>query len=420
MPKKNLSVKAKELRILLVHNIFSIVGGDGFFFHETARVLKLNGHEVAYFCVHQENEPEGEWNKYFGKYTDYNKKPLLQSITAFPGMVYSFYNKRKFKKLLEDFEPDLVHFFSIHSKITPSVLDMCKNKGVPAVISCNDYKHICPNYKLYHHGHDCLDCMSGNYFNVIKNRCSKDSIVWSTAHALEAFVNNTILNIYKKNIDLFLFSSDFMTDITKSFWKTENVRYGKLTNPFNSPSYPISEDSEDYFIYFGRIIEEKGVDLLLKEMASVPKKMKLIIIGDGPDLNKCLQLKKELKLDHVEFVGPKWGDELTKYLKLTRFVVVPSLWNENFPYVILQSFAYGKPVIGSKRGGIPELVKHNKFGKLFDISKPGELSEHIIELWENPSKTSLWGKNAKKWADATFNDSSYYEQLIKNYKVVAG
>lgn len=406
------------MRILLVHNIYSIVGGDGFFFHETGRVLKEHGHEVAYFCVHQKNEPDGDWNNYFGEYTDYNNVSLFKSILSFPNMVYSFKNKARFKKLLDVFQPDLIHIFSIHTKITPSILDAARGYKIPTVISCNDYKHICPNYKLYHHGKDCTDCKSGNYLYAIKNKCSKDSLVWSSAHSFEAFINNKFLNVYKKNIDLFMFSSDFMTDITKEFWRNERVNYGKLMNPFNSQSYPLAASYSNYFIYFGRIIEEKGVDFLIREMANVPTNIKLVIIGDGPDMDLCQTLKKEYRLENVEFVGPKWGNELDSYLMNCRFVVVPSLWNENFPYVILQSFAFGKPVIGSARGGIPEMIKNNEFGKVFNIDKPHELSQSIIELWDNPESTLQMGINAKKWSDNIFNDEEYYKQMMNNYNKV--
>ena len=64
-------------------------------------------------------------------------------------IIHSKESKKKIQKLINDFQPDVVHVFAIYMRITPSILEVCKEKNIPVIMSCNDYKHLTPEYKLY-------------------------------------------------------------------------------------------------------------------------------------------------------------------------------------------------------------------------------------------------------------------------------
>jgi glycosyltransferase involved in cell wall biosynthesis len=403
------------MRILLAHNHYNPIGGAEVFYHEVGRVLQQNGHEVAYFSP---NGPDidSEWKSYFPKTVDYKSKNKFKSIVGIKEMIYSSDAKKQFVRLLDDFKPDIVHTFSICIRLTPSILDACRTYGVPTMMSCNDYKHICPNYKLYHHGMTCEACKDGAFYHAITNRCAKNSLMYSAASALEAYIHNW-MDIYRKNITLFLFASEFMAKKTESFWGRDSFRWDMLKNPFESKKYPLSAQYENYCLYFGRLIDEKGVDILIKAMKHIPK-CHLKIIGNGPDEENYRRLTDQLDLQNVEFLGPKWGEELDEVLKKTRFIIVPSIWYENFPYVILQSFAWGKAVIGSNMGGIPELVLDGKYGFIYDALNERELAEKIALLWNDEALAVRMGESAKIYMDTHFNDEVFYENIMRIYKKV--
>jgi glycosyltransferase involved in cell wall biosynthesis len=403
------------LKILLAHNYYNHIGGAEVFYHEVGRVLQENNHTVAYFSPN-DSDVVSEWKPYFPDVVDYKGKNKLKSIIGIKDMIYSTKTKDKFKQLLNDFKPDIVHVFAIYIRLTPSILDACREYGVPVVMSCNDYKHICPSYKLYRNGHLCEDCKGGKFYNAIINRCAKDSLMYSTASALEAYVHNS-MDIYRKNISMFLFASEFMAKKTEEFWGEETFKWDMLKNPFESKKYQLSTEYEDYCLYFGRLIDEKGVDVLIKAMSHIPQ-CKLKIVGNGPDEDALKKLVKELGINSIEFCGPKWGEELDSILKKSRFVVVPSLWHENFPYVILQSFAFGKAVIGSNRGGIPELVSAGEHGYIYEATDDIELSEKIKMLWESPEIAVSMGKSAKYYMDENFNDEKFYKNIMRIYNKV--
>ncbi len=402
------------MRILLAHNNYSIKGGADVFVHEVARVIQQHGHEVA-FLAGYEDGIQSEWQDYFPKVVDYTHHKFA-AVLRFPKLVYSHESRIAARNLIRDFKPDLAHCFSIYTKLTPSILDEFKAAGIPVVSSLNDYKHICPNYKLFHHGKVCEACQGRHFGQAIRNRCAHDSLVFSTAVALEAYVHR-FLDIYRKNIDLFLFSSEFMARKTEEFWGAESFRWRLLRNPFDSTRFEMSEHVGNYALYFGRHIEEKGVDVLLRA-AAIASDIPVYIVGDGPSRGDLENQARGSNLTNVKFMGEKWGKDMDRIIEESRFVVVPSLWHENFPYVVLQAFAMGKPVIGANRGGIPELIQDGERGYVYDAIDPSQLAAHMVALGTSDADVCRMGRNAKEYADAEFNDGRFYTRLEKIYSEV--
>lgn len=400
------------MKVLLIHKFFKLTGGADLFFFEVGRVLEDNGHEVAYFSTSDKDNLPSPWSKYFCEAPNFKQKNIVGQVKAFSQIPYNFQSKKKFETLLDDFKPDLIHCFNIITHISPSILTSAKQRNIPVVISLNDYKHICPNYKLFHHGQVCEDCKGGKFHNAVLNKCSHDSIVFSVASALESYVHNW-LNVYRNNIDLFLFASDFMAQKTESFWG-KTFKWGKLLNPFNIPLLPKESLRGEYGLYFGRLIDEKGVDVLINALKKCPN-IPFKIVGDGPDLENLVKLVRKFGLENVEFLGPMWGDALNDILLNAQFVVVPSIWHENFPYVILQAFAFCKPVIGSNRGGIPEMVDDGNRGLLYEATCPNDLAERINYLFNN-EKLYEMGLNARSYIEENFTDKVFYAEIMNNYK----
>jgi glycosyltransferase involved in cell wall biosynthesis len=404
------------MRVLLAHNNFVVTGGDAVFYHEVGRVLRQYGHDVAYFSSASVQDPSSEWKQYFPQPADYERGSLLKRVASFPDMVYNRDAKKAFSQLIRTWNPDIIHAFSVYVKLTPSILDAAREAAVPIVISCNDYKLICPNYSFYHHGHICEKCKGARYFQAALNRCSKDSLVNSVAIGLEAYFHE-FAGTYSRNVHTYLFASQFMASKFQEFWAPKPLRYKILRNPVNSPGIEASSHYDDYCLYLGRLHDSKGVDVLIRAMTKCPK-AHLKIVGGGPEEGNLRVLADQLKTSNVEFLGSKWGAELTPLLRNCRFVVVPSVWYENFPFVINESFATGKAVIGSDIGGIPELVQHGRFGLLCQPGDSDSFASAIEYLWENPQLAVQMGTKAKVWADREFNDEKFYRALSDIYSEV--
>tara|TARA_R100000935_G_scaffold11588_1_gene23246 strand:+ start:9201 stop:10415 length:1215 start_codon:yes stop_codon:yes gene_type:complete len=399
------------MRVLLAHNNFTVQGGAEVFYHEIGRLLEANGHEVAWFSCAEDglDTPQAA---YFPQVEHYAKGSILAKAVRVPSVIYNRGARAAMVQLIADFQPDIVHAFAIYGRLTPAILDAARSANVPVVLSCNDYKHICPNYKLFHHGRLCEDCKGGQFYSALLNRCCHDSIAVSTASMLEAYVHDQ-LDIWRKNVDCFLFASRFMAAKTEEFWGKGRVAIDFLRNPFDTDAHHVPLNAGDYMLYFGRLIDEKGVNVLVEAARQAPD-VPVVIVGDGPD-SEALACAAAA-LDNVRVVGPAWGGELKSWLQGARAVVVPSLWHENFPYVILQAFAAGKPVIGSNRGGIPELVQAGPHGWLFDPLDAGALAARMAQVVALPDDALLeMGAAAQIYVADEFNDARVYSDLQRIY-----
>ena len=400
------------MKVLLVHKFHRLTGGAEVFYFEVARILKENGHEVAFFSTGDPDNIISSDALYTVPPPGYDANNIFSKITSAKDIFYSGRNRKVMEKALNEFKPDIVHVFAIHVHLSPSILEAVKARDIPVVMSCNDYKHICPNYKLYDGKALCEACKGGAFYQAVLKKCCQNSYSYSIASAIETYVHQ-YKNVYRRLIDLYLFSSHFMLDKTEEFWQGRGIKTGLLRNPFDVGAYE-PKYSGDYALYFGRLVNEKGVQLLLDAANHV--EMPIKIIGDGPDLKYVSAQLQENRLGNVELLGPLWGDELTRVLYDAAFVVVPSLWHENFPYVILQSFAAGKPVIGSMRGGIPEMLGDNgERGLLFEPDDVTDLPKKMRALWDDSRLVYRMGQSARLYVEREFSDARFYQSIMDNY-----
>ena len=406
------------MRILLAHNNYSIQGGAEVFVQEVGRILGEKGHEVELFAAAEDDldAPSGDL---FPRSAGYQKGGLIARAMQLPKAIYNQEAKRLFARMIQRFRPDVIHAFAIYVRLTPAILDAAREAGVPVVLSCNDYKHICPNYKLFHHGTVCIDCKGGRFYKALTNRCAHDSLGLSAASMVEAYVHER-LNLWRGNVDIFLFASRFMAKKTEEFWGEGSIKIDFLQNPFDAEKNHVPSYVGNYVLYFGRLIDEKGVDILLDAAALAPD-VPVVIVGDGPDSTKLTERARDLT--NVEMVGAAWGVDLRQWLEGARAVVVPSKWHENYPYVILQAFAAALPVIASNRGGMPELVcpegEARAFGWVYEATEARELADTMSMVMKRSSvDLESIGLAAQAWVSEQFSDKAVYTRLMAVYKRV--
>lgn len=404
--------RAREsLRVLLAHNQYSVTGGAEVFYHEVARVLRANGHEVAMFsCAEPGLEVQGA--DLFPAVPRFDEGGMLAKLARLPSIIYNRDARARFAEMITRFRPDIIHAFAIYGRLTPSILDAARDAGVPVVLSCNDYKHLCPNYKLYHHGQICEQCKGDRFHRALANRCCHESLSISAASMVEAYVHSG-LEVWRKNVSCFLFASQFMAAKTEEFWGKDKVRIDFLQNPFDAANHYVPAKAGGYLLYFGRLIGEKGVGVLLDAAQRAPE-VPVVVVGDGPD--RAALESRAAGLDNLRMVGPAWGEDLACWLEGARAVVVPSLWHENFPYVILQAFAAHLPVIGTNRGGIPELVEAGPHGWIYDAPDARALAGAMRTAMATADSQILkMGRAARAYAEETFSDAAIYRRLREIY-----
>jgi glycosyltransferase involved in cell wall biosynthesis len=148
-------------------------------------------------------------------------------------------------------------------------------------------------------------------------------------------------------------------------------------------------------------------------------KTNLMIVGEGPIRN---QLEKVAKADpRIRFTGYLSGNTLKETTRNALAVIVPSEWYENAPLSILESFAFGKPVIGSRIGGIPEMIDDGVNGLLFESGNADDLTNKLELLLSNPKKRIVeMGRAAREKLEQQYNVELHYERLMDIYRRALG
>lgn len=400
------------MKVLLINKYLFPKGGDSAVSLATADLLKKRGHKVVFFSMKHPNNYPSEFEKYFVSNVDLNKKHgIITRLKTLGRIIYSFEAKKKIKKLIEAEKPDVAHLHNFHHHISPSIIDELNKQNIPIVMTLHYYKLTCPYYyHLNSKDEICEKCKNG-YYNVLLNRCTKGSYSKSFANMVEMYIHHNILNIYKK-VDLFISPSKFLIEKTRELKHINNIVH--LPNFIHLENYVPSENLGQYVIYFGRLSREKGLITLLNASKDL-KNIKIKILGEGP-LESGLIKKAKFENLNVEFLGHVDGEKLIDEIKSSLFAVVPSQWYENQPISILEAFAMAKPVVGSRIGGIPELVKDGERGLTFQPGNYEDLRKKFVNLLSDESKISTMGRNARSFVEKEFNAERHYQELIKIYE----
>lgn len=142
----------------------------------------------------------------------------------------------------------------------------------------------------------------------------------------------------------------------------------------------------------------------------------MIVAGDGPDRNILRKVAIENALP-VTFRGYLSGRELEETISAAKVVIVPSEWYENAPLSVLEAFAYGKPVIGARIGGIPEMIEDGTNGYLFEPGNAADLLDKWSKFLNLPDeKVRLLGQNARKKIENEYSAESHCRQLLDVYQ----
>jgi glycosyltransferase involved in cell wall biosynthesis len=399
-----------KMKILQANKFFFQNGGSEVVMFQERDYLLNSGHEVVDFSMQDKNNLASDFSNHFVSSQNYLAiTGILRKLQAALKLIHSPEAVRRISCLIKQSKPDLVHCHNIYHQLTPSIIGAAKKLGVPVVLTLHDYKPVCPVYNRIHDGQPCSDCLDGSYFNVLKHRCADGSLGKSALLYTEA-VFQRYLGSYEK-VDAFIAPSRFMQRSVAHRFPIERIRL--LYNGVDIDTVRGSGADEGYVLYLGRISQEKGIETLLKAYASSTANWRLVVAGTGPLSDELMT-----KYDSRHFVGHITGKALSEMIDRASVVVVPSNWYENCPMSVLEAMAYGKPVVASCMGGIPELVEQNKTGLLFDAGNTNELTTALEKLMASPELRKQMGTDARKRVEEQFSLAQHNAGLLEIYQSV--
>ena len=400
------------MKILMVNKFFYIKGGSETYYFALKRLLEAQGHTVIDFSMQDEKNFTSKYSKYFVENVNYNSaEGLKKKLKAGFNIVYSKEAKKKFEQLVIATRPDIIHLHIFQHQLSPSILDVIKKYNLPTVYTAHDLKMLCLNYKMMHHGKICEECKGQKYYRCAVNKCVKESFAKSCINVAEGYIHKwrhsydvidkiiTPSAFYKKKFEEFGIPSKRVVHIP-NFLDTEK------------PEVNITNDCEEYYLYFGRLSEEKGLLTLLRAFQGI--NAKLYIVGTGPIKNEIEEYILAESITNVKVLGFMSGQPLKDIVGNAKAVILPSEWYENGPYSAIEALQMGRPIIGADIAGIPELVDGN--GYLFKSGSPGDLKEQI-EKMEGLTETEYQKlkSNSYKLFLNSYTKENHYKKLEKIY-----
>jgi len=391
------------MRILFINVLYEpyIGGGAEIILRDLVKGSQILGHEVKVLSFWDKDDKEEVIDgipvyraKIPNIYLPYGKirQPFLKRRLWHMLDIYNPISKKIVIKQIRDFKPDIVSIHNIYGW-SCSIWDAVSESGVPAIQVLHDYYLLCPTNMFKNN-------------NVCKRRCLICRLLRlpykSRSNKLKAVVgvSNFILNHYL------------------SYGYFQNVPIKKVI--YNSRKLDININKMvdlNYinFGFIGTLAPNKGIEVLLKAYHKIKKpNHRLFVAGSGKkDYEEYLKSKyKDDSIVFMDRVDPK------DFFEKVDVTIVPSIWYENFPGVIVESFAFGVPVIGSNIGGIPEMIIEGVNGMFFDPYKEGDLEEKMLKLeseisdWRN--KSEIIKQSAQKFLDY----EGWLNQWEELYKLV--
>jgi len=413
------------MKIILVNYRYFISGGPERYYFNIKEILERNGHEVVPFSVKSRRNQVNDYEKYFLDIVDdevyfaqAKKKTPKMILKSFTRMFYSREAKRKMWRLIADVKPDLVYVMQMHNKISPSIVDAAREAGVPVVHRISDFQYMCPNALFYNDRTGvCEDCLNGKGLSCVRNKCVLNSTVYS-AIKLGAKKLHDCMGVTKE-IDAFVVPSSFTLGKLAQY----GIPQGKLHHIptfFNLKERDPQVTYEPFVLFVGRIEKQKGLMTLVKAFSGEEgATMNLKIIGFSND-GYIDELKEFLKgkAHNIEFLGKMTFEQIVPYLKSCLCTVVPSEWYDNFPNVILESFAYKKAVVATDFGSLPELAETGATGVLFKYADARDLREKAQWMMSHADEAKRMGEEAYRRVDTMYSPDTHYAALMEVFNEV--
>lgn len=391
----------KQYRILQVHNFYQIPGGEDVVVRNEKRLLEEHGHKVyTYYRSNAELKEGGRLGK------------LCVPFTA----VYSFKTVREVKKLIKEYQIDIVHVHNTLTMVSPSVFYAAFRCHVPIVQTLHNFRMLCPAGSFFRDNVICEECVQGGLKCAVKHKCYRNSKLQSFVSAAVLKVHR-VLGTYRKvnficltefNRNKLLALGDIV-DAKKIFIKP-NFTFAEGIEPSNVP------EQEEYYLFAGRVEALKGVDIAIKAFEQIPDR-KLYIAGTGPMMDEMQAYVKEHNIQNVKFLGYLQKEDMTEKFYHAKAVIMTSQCYEAFAMTIAEAYSYGVPVIAGRVGNMEGMVQEGVTGVKFTYNSSSDLAEKVKEF-EQLDRVTL-KENAREFYQERLRPEDNYQKLMEIYESIS-
>lgn len=337
---------------------------------------------------------------------------FLGKTRAFLNGLYAPQAVREFERELERTAPDIVHVHELYPLISPWILPICGRAGIPVVMTCYDFRLICPIASHYVRGEICYRCAGGReHWCAIRN--CRSSAPESLAYALRSAVARRF-DLFNEHVSRFVVVSTFSRDWMLQHAGISPERITRIPPSIRVSPEPVEDPAAGAYVAFaGRFVPEKGVEVMLQ--ACREEGLPMAFAGDA------LSHPAARPGDDARFVMTRSPAELAEFYRGARVLAVPSLYYETFNIVAAEAMSHGVPVVASRIGALPETVPDGKAGLLFPPGDAARLAACLRRLWDDPELCRELGGNARRHVIDGFTEQAHFDSTTRVYReVIAG
>ena len=341
------------MKVLLIHNFYQYWGGEDSYITSLKKLLEEKGNKVYLYSKDSKNI-----------------KTFWDKVKAAIGLFYSPWVEKELVKIIEEFKPDIAHFHNVYPLIGATAYRVVKKFHIPIIQHIHNYRFMCPKGLLFRNGKICELCLHKKFpFWAIFFSCYHRSRIASLFFSLAFFYHKMIKTF--DLIDKFIFPSEFTRDYYLKNLKIPKEKTFFLPYFVDIKPKKNKVKEKDYFLFVGRLSEEKGIIQLLEVFKTLPK-IKLVVIGDGPLKSKVEEYRK---YKNIIVKGHLPREEIYSYIQKAKAVIISSIWYEVLPNVYLESILQNTLVFMPDNENFIKMGKNNnlvikyKFGNFKDLRR---------------------------------------------------
>ncbi len=371
------------MRVLLLHNRYRAEGGEERAVADLEVLLRERGHTVARLE---------------------RSSASVSGVTAARALTTGGWHPDEVARAARALRAEVLHAHNVHPLFGWRALAAARQAGARTVLHLHNFRLFCAIGVAYREGAPCFRCRGTDTRPGLRLRC-RGSLPEAAAYAV---------GLHRQQPRLFEHADRFLAVSQATAARLIELglpagRTSVLTNFVPAAGFAPSTRAQEgeLALVSGRLVPEKGFDTAIA--AARATGVPLVVAGQGPDEGR---LRKLAAGGSVRFVGHLDPSGLAELRRRAAVVLVPSRSEEPCPYAALDALAAGVPVLGSDRGGLPELLGPDA---VLPAGELGRWSHALAELWGDLGLRERAGQAALERAHGRFGEDCYHERLMRVY-----
>jgi glycosyltransferase involved in cell wall biosynthesis len=265
------------------------------------------------------------------------------------------------------------------------------------------------NATFFRNNQLCFDCHDQHSFSAgLKNKCFKKSY-WASLSLAASLRFNNWIHTWQKKLDQFIVVSAFTKELLIQSGIPENKIHFKHNFLMEIPE-PTNEPRKDFYLFVGRLDEEKGIRHLLNAFVQLQKRLR--IIGNG----LLSALVQNATNDSIKFLGSKSKQEVLETMQACKALIFPSICIEGMPLTIIEAQCLGTIPIVGKLVNTEKMIVDGVDGFLYEAGNAKSLMEAIHRFEQlSPDQLAILSQNARKKALEFYTEEAHMKLMSEIY-----